>query len=675
MGGVWFPAVGRLARGREAEPKQPRSPQRCPGCGRVDHHRSHPAVPHEPVARLLLITRAVPPWAGRGLQRLSPLRPAGAACSMRAQNAQERTKVSKIPGHTGTQAVSSCWPADSTAVNGVTPVTASDGRHADAALVRRFRQAQTRRNRTAVFADVVRRHGDAVLGRSTERLWPDADAAVAAACDVLIAARLVMADPAKLARPDQLRGWLLAISDDLPSGLPASTDDINWEAVNARAAAGVPGTRDSPARRASLRRWLEQIVATLPGPRQRLFDLFVARGLGSRDAALELGSSVAEVRRLRRENRQAVLRAFEVTALAAAEAALDPPGSHAPGCGELRQILADAQRDSDWQEGGRRHTAVLPAALRVTVTRHLSQCGTCQGRRDDCTGRWGPELLPMLAGTELNEQVMEGLRAVPELARPRDALAARRRVASVGTAGMAVARKSAAAGAGLLAALLLLAFVWPGFLHSTGAFVPRDSTTPSSPDPGSGGLSSTGAQPVTGTPDGVSGRTGGRPVDPGGAALVNRLPPQAPGSLAAPSSASPAPPVQHTLQPSTSTPAAQPASEPPPTSSPSALSPSPSATQPTGVPATPPASPASTPPPATAPPSSSPSPSPTSPASSTPPPATTPPSTASSSAPASSIAPSPTLTSSTPSSSTTPSTTTSPTPAPSTPSTPAPGTS
>ena len=527
-------------------------------------------------------------------------------------------------------------------------MTASDGRHADAALVRRFRQAQTRRERTAVFADVVRQHGDAVLGRCAERLWPDADAAVAAACDVLTAARLVMADPAKLARPDQLRGWLLgiAVSEGLTSGVPR-IDDINWEAVNARAAADIPEMRDSPARRAPLRHWLEQIAATLPEPRQRLFDLFVARGLDSRDAALELGSSIAEVRRLRRENRQAVLRAFEVTALAAAEAALDPPGSDAPGCGELRQILADAQRDSDRREGGRRHTAVLPVALRVTVTRHLSQCGTCQGRRDDCTGRWGSQLLPMLAGTELNEQVMEGLRAVPEPAGPRDALGARRRVASVGTTGMAVARKpAAAAGAGLLAALLLLAFVWPGFLHSTGAFVPRDSTAPSSHDPGSGGLSSTGAQPVTGTTGGVFGHTGGRQVPSGGAALLNSLPPQATGSLAAPSSTSPAPPVQHTVQPSTSAPAVQPASDPSPTGSPPAA-------QPTEVPSTPTTSPASTPPSTAAPPSS---PSPTSPAS------TPPPSTESPAVPASSIAPSPTLTSSSTPSPTAPASSTAPSP-------------
>src|SRR6185312_4014829 len=356
------------------------------------------------------------------------------------------------------------------AVNEVTPMTASDGRHADAALVRRFRHAQTRRERTAVFADVVRQHGDAVLGHCAERLWPDADAAVAAACDVLIAARLVMGDPAKLARPDQLRGWLLdiAVSHVLPSGLPARIDDINWEAVNARAAAGVPAMRDSPAGRAPLRHWLEQIVATLPEPRQRLFDLFVARGLNSRNAALELGTSVAEVRRLRRENRQAVLRAFEVTALAAAEGALDPPGRGAPGCGELRQILADAQHADDRQDSGRRPAAVLPVALRVTVARHLSQCGICQGRRDECMGRWAPELLPMLARTELNEQVTEGLRAVAELARSRAAHRAHRRV----TAGTAVARTpAAAAGAGLLAALLLLALVWPGFLRSTLDFV------------------------------------------------------------------------------------------------------------------------------------------------------------------------------------------------------------
>ena len=82
---------------------------------------------------------------------------------------------------------------------------------------------------------------------------------------------------------------------------------------------------DSPARLASLRQWLERIVATLPEPRQRMYDLFVTRGLDSRNAALELGTTVAEVRRLRRENRQAIVRAFEVTALAeAAEAAVAP---------------------------------------------------------------------------------------------------------------------------------------------------------------------------------------------------------------------------------------------------------------------------------------------------------------------------------------------------------------
>jgi DNA-directed RNA polymerase specialized sigma24 family protein len=567
-----------------------------------------------------------------------------------------------------------CHPAGQQirlAVNGVTPMTASDGRHADAALVQRFRQAPTERERAAVFAVVVALHSEAVLGRCAERLWPDADAAVVAARDVLVAARLAMADPAKLPRPDQLRGWLLgiAVSDGLTPGLPARIDDITWEAVNACAAAGVPEMRDSTAWRASLRHWLEQIAATLPESRQRLFDLFVAKGLDSRDAARELGTSVAEVRRLRREFRQAVLRAFGVTALAAAEAASDPR-SDAPGCGELRQILADARRDGDRQEGGRRHTAVLPVALRVTVARHLSQCGTCQGRRDDCTGRWAPELLPMLAGTELNEQVTEDLRAVPELARPRDAPEARRRADGAGTAGTAVARKpAAAAGAGLLAALLLLAFVWPGFVHSTVDFVPRDSA-PSSHDP-----SSTGDRPVTGTSDGVSGQTDGRQVRTGGAGLVNSLPPQAARSLAAPSSpASPTPPVQATAQPSASVPVAHPVSGPSPASSPPALSPSPSA--PAEVPSTPPASPASVPPSITPPPSSS-SPSPTSPASSMPPSTTPPPSTASPTVPASSAAPSPTLTSSAPSPSSTPTSTapaSSTAPSPTlTPSTPAPG--
>src|SRR5690242_14635399 len=139
---------------------------------------------------------------------------------------------------------------------------------------------------------------------------------------------------------------------------------------------------------AALRRWLEQIVATLPEPRQRMYDLFVARGLDSRSAARELGTGVAEVQRLRRENRDAILRAFEVTALAAAETSLGEPWGKAPGCGELRQILADAQRDGGPHERGRRHLAVLPASVRLTLSRHLSQCTTCQGRRDDCMARW-----------------------------------------------------------------------------------------------------------------------------------------------------------------------------------------------------------------------------------------------------------------------------------------------
>jgi hypothetical protein len=230
-------------------------------------------------------------------------------------------------------------------MNGVATITAHDGGQADAALVQRFGQSQTTGERTAVFADVVRQHRHAVLSSCAERLWPDADAAVAAAAGVFVAARLAMADSTKRPDPDRLRGWLLGIAAQarpLP-GQPAGIDDVNWEAVRARLAVGAPEMRDSPARLASLRQWLDRIVATLPEPRRRMYDLFVTRGLDSRNAALELAATVAEVRRLRRENRQAILRAFEVTALAAAEAAVDSPGIGAPGCGELRQMLADAR--------------------------------------------------------------------------------------------------------------------------------------------------------------------------------------------------------------------------------------------------------------------------------------------------------------------------------------------
>lgn len=358
-------------------------------------------------------------------------------------------------------------------------IAASDREQADAALVRRFRQAQAEREGTAVFTDVV--------------------------CQ--------------------------------------SDDEM----------------QDSLARRASLQHWLEQIAATLPEARQRLFDLFVTRGLDSRNAAWELGTNVAEVRRLRRENRQAILRAFEVTALAAAEAGLDPPGSDAPGCGELRQVLAEARHDiGDPQAGGRRHTMVLPAALRLTVTRHLSQCGTCQGRRDDGMARWAPQLLPILDDTELDEQVTEDLHLVPELARPRDTPGPHGRVAAVGTSATAVVRRPAvAAAAGLLVALLLLAFVWPGFLHGSPALVPRGSTAPSSHD-SSSSPSSGGTPQVTETIDGVPGHSNVRRVRAGLAGLSSSLPPEAAGSSAGPSLfASPTPPVLSGVQPSTTSPAAQ----------------------------------------------------------------------------------------------------------------------
>src|ERR1700677_1744293 len=342
-------------------------------------------------------------------------------------------------------------------MNGVATITAHDGGRSDAALVQRFRQSKTTRERTAVFADVVRQHRHAVLRSCAGRLWPDADAAVAAAAGVLAAARLAMADPAKLPRPDRLGGWLLAIAAQAgpTPGQPGRIDDVNWEAVRARIAAGTREMPDSPGGRASLRQWLERIVATLPEPRQRMYDLFVTRGLDSRNAALELGTTAAGVRRLRRENREAILRAFEVTALAA-EAAVDPPGTWAPGCGELRQTLADARGDDgDPHEDGRRPTAVLSAALRLTLSRHLSECRPCQDRRDDCMARWAPELLPILADAELHEQVMEDVQSMPEPGQPGAAPGAHRRVAPAGPATKVVIGRGAvaSAGAGVLAAL------------------------------------------------------------------------------------------------------------------------------------------------------------------------------------------------------------------------------
>jgi DNA-directed RNA polymerase specialized sigma24 family protein len=494
-------------------------------------------------------------------------------------------------------------------------MTANDGGDADAALVRRFRQAQTRQESAAVFAGVVRQHRDAVLARCAERLWPDADAAVAAAGDVFIAASLALADPAKLARPDLLRAWLAGIAahGGLTSGQPARIDDIDWAALQAGAATGVSGPRDSSATRAQVRRWLDQIVTTLPEPRQRLYDLFVTKGLNSRDAALELGSDAAEVQRLRRENQQAILRAFEVTALAAAETAPDP-GNEAPGCEELRQILADAPHDGDPREDGRRHIAVLPAALRLAVTRHLSQCGTCQEHRDDCMAWWAPGLLPVLAGAELSEQVMEDLRHIAEFG-PRAAPGAHRRAAPAGTFGNVFTRRAATTGGGLLAVLLLLAFVWPGFLHGTEASVRQGSTVPSAQDPSS---SRPSTPQVTGEIGGVPSRDPGRQVSGGVAGALSSPPQAATGSPTAPSpsasspSASRTPPMRSTVQPTIAptSPATRATSAPAstrPTSSPSAKPPSPSAPQPTptsspstSTPATPapstsaPATPAST---------------------------------------------------------------------------------
>jgi len=530
-------------------------------------------------------------------------------------------------------------------------ITGNDRGQADAALVRRFRQAVAKRDRAAVFDGVVREHRDAVLARYTERLWPDADAAVAAARDLFVVAYLAMADPAKLAHPDCLRDWLLGIADhaELASGLPAGINGINWRALQAGIEAGVldkPDMRGSAARRASLRHWLEQIVATLPEPRQQMYDLFVRRALDSRNAARELGTDAAEARRLRRENREAILRAFEVTALAAAEAAPDPLGGETPGCGYVLQLMADAQRDGGMRESVRRESVVLPADLRLSVTRHVTECYACRDRRDACMVRWAPELLPILASAELNEQVIEDLRTLPAPGRSHvGAPASLRLGASRGTHRGAApvatrrvnARRAAVAGGGSLAALLVLGFVQPGFLLSPAASAPRGTSFFSSKAPSSGTLSSSGNPQMIG-----STKASGRAAPSAIRSSSGGLPPIA-GVTATPtpSFATPTLPVQTTVQPSSSptssSPQPSPTSASPSPSSSSRPSPSPSATQPSPVASkTPTPSPSPT---HTTPPSTTPAPTPSTSASSTPSPSPSPSSAAPSTTPASTSTP------------------------------------
>jgi len=485
-------------------------------------------------------------------------------------------------------------------MNGVTFIATNDGEQADAALVGRFRQAVAKRVRAAVFDQVVREHRDALLGRCAERLWPDADASIAAAYDAFMVAYLAMDDPAKLPRPERLRDWLLGIAAE---GEPAS---------------GPP----APARRAWSRGWLEQIVATLPEPRQQMYDLFVRRALDSRNAATELGTDIAGARRLRRENREAILRAFEVTAFAAAEADVDPLGGEPLGCGQLRQILSDARRGGDAHEGVRRDNFVLPPELRLTVTRHVGQCGTCRERRDDCMARWAQEILPIVAGAELNEQVIEDLRTIPESTRSHRAASSgglsrggRGVHAGAARAGVGRAvftrRAAAAGGAGLLVMLLLLGFVQPGFFLSSAASAPR-GTSSSSKLPGSGGRGSGGDPQMIGTFDEVPGRPVPSTTDGSSAGL-----PADGGGSTVPTSSSATAPVHSTGQPSSSptSPSAHPTSPSPSSSSPSTPTPSASAAGPTPVPTTPtpstpasptPSTPASTPPPSSPPPSTSP---------------------------------------------------------------------
>ena len=326
--------------------------------------------------------------------------------------------------------------------------------------------------------------------------------------------------------------------------------------------------RHADARLESTRHWLAQIVATLPEPRQRMYELFVARGLDSLSAALELGTGVAEVRRLRRENREAVLRAFEVTALAA-EAAPGEPRSEAPGCGELRQIMATA-RDDDPYEGGRRRFFVLPAALRVMVVRHLSQCATCQDRGEDCMAAWAPQLLAIMGDAEQHEQVMADTQSMPEPGHRGPAPGAHRQA---GPARKVVVRRAAMAGAGLLIALPLLAFVWPGFLDG------QRSSAASSPQAFANSQPSSMAAPQAASMTGVAGSNHGKPVPHAASGILSGLSPRATGSAAAQLYASLPPSVYYTVPPSPSpTPSlVRPTPEASPTSAPTSASPSPSA--------------------------------------------------------------------------------------------------
>ena len=495
-------------------------------------------------------------------------------------------------------------------------ITGNDRRQTDAALVRRFRQAVAKRDRAALFDAVVREHRDAVLARCTGQLWPDADAALAAARDLFITAYLAMGDPAKLARPELLREWLLGLADH--GELAPGPDQ--------------PDVRGSAARQASLRYWLEQIVATLPQPRQQMYDLFVRRALNSRNAAMELGTDVAEARRLRRENREAIQRAFEVTALAAAETALQAGGDsrsgQTAGCGQLQQTLADARRDGG--ERVRRDSVVLPADLRLMVTRHVSHCDACRDQRAAGMAQWAQDLLPMLAGAELNEQVIEDLRTIPESARSRGGApvhgrhrgdgGGQRGAAPVAAGKAFLARRAAVAGAGLLAVLLLLGFVEPGFLLNTAASIPRSSSASPSSDPGVGSPSSSGNPPVTGT----SAEATGRPVEGTAKGSPGSLPPIPGVTSPATTSpyATPTQPSQDVLQPS---PSPTSASSQPTTASPassSTASATASATQPSSVPSTTP--PTTSAPTTPAPTSTSPTPTPTPTVTTTPTPTPTP---------------------------------------------------
>ena len=130
-----------------------------------------------------------------------------------------------------------------------------------------------------------------------------------------------------------------------------------------------------------------------------------------------------------------------------------------------------------------------------------------------------------------------------------------------------------------LAALLLLAFVWPGILRG-----PRAATNVSSPNQSKAVTSGADVPTVIGGVNGAPDDNHGQPARPGAAGVLSSLPPVVTGSQPAPASAQPS--VYYTLPPSTAPTSSptQPTSTPSPSSSQSRTTsptPSPSTSTPT----------------------------------------------------------------------------------------------